>query len=104
MRRRTRSEIEQIAAEFAGSGLNRTEFCRRQRMSWGTLNRYLRLREHGAADGGLVAVELAGTKGVTEHDSGCGLALVLSRGRRIEVGTGFDGPTLQRLISLLEKM
>ena len=35
----------------------------------------------------------------------CGLALVLSRGRRIEVEAGFDGPTLlQRLINLLEKM
>lgn len=107
VRRRTRSEIKQIAVEFAGSGVNRTEFCRRQRMSLGTLNRYLkRLREHagnGAAKDGLVAVELAGTKWATEHDSGCGLVVVL-RGRRIEVGAGFDALTLQRLINLLERI
>ena len=107
-RRRTPAEIEQLVAEFAGSGLHRTEFCRRQGMSLGTLNRYLkRLREHSgeeAAHGGLVAVELAGTKWATDGDSSCGLALVLSRGRRIEVEAGFDGPTLQRLINLLEKM
>jgi hypothetical protein len=106
--RRTRAESEQIAAEFAGSGLNRTEFCRRQRMSWGTLNRYLKgLGEHGAqgaANGGLVAVELAGAKWATDRDSGSGLALVLARGRKIEVGAGFHAPTLQRLIHLLENL
>jgi len=48
-------------------------------------------------------VELAGTKWATEHDSGCGLVVVL-RGRRIEVGAGFDALTLQRLINLLERI
>lgn len=106
--RRTRAEIEQIVAEFAGGGVNRTEFCRRHGMSLGTLNRYLKQRrEQGgscAADDGLVVVEVAGTKLAAEHDSGCGVAVVLSRGRKIEVGTGFDEPTLQRLVNLLEKM
>jgi hypothetical protein len=32
------------------------------------------------------------------------LAVVLSGGRRIEVGTTFDGPTLQRLVQTLEMM
>ena len=49
-------------------------------------------------------MELAGTALATDHDSGCVLAVVLSRGRRIEVGAGFDEPTLQRLVDLLEKM
>ena len=40
----------------------------------------------------------------TERDAGCGLAVVLSHERRIEVGAGFDEPTLQRLVNLLEKM
>jgi hypothetical protein len=55
--RRTRAEIEQIVAEFAGSGLNRTEFCRRQHMSLGTLNRYLQrpaAGQDGDAHAGLV--------------------------------------------------
>ena len=106
--RRTRAEIEQIVAEFTGGGVNRTEFCRRHGMSLGTLNRYLNQRreqgDSGAIDGGLVAVELAGTNLTTEHDSDCGLVVVLSRGRKIEVGAGFDEPTLQRLVNLLEKM
>jgi phage protein D len=49
-------------------------------------------------------VELADTNLTTEHDSDCGLVVLLSRGRKIEVGAGFDGPTLQRLVNLLEKM
>ena len=107
-RRRPPALIEQIVAGFADSGLNRTEFCRRHGMGLGTLNRYLKQRREGADTGeahsGLVAVELAGTVLATDHDSGCGLAVVLCRGRRIEVGAGFDEPTLQRLVNLLEKM
>jgi len=106
--RRTPAEIEQIVAGFADSGLHRSEFCRRHAMSLGTLNRYLqRLRQDGGddtANDGLVAVELVGAKRTRECDSGCGLTLVLSRGHRIEVEKGFDGPTLERLIKLLEQM
>jgi hypothetical protein len=43
-------------------------------------------------------VELSGA-----HPAGAsGLAVVLSGGRRIEVGCGFDAQTLQQLLSLLE--
>lgn len=103
-RRRTRGEIEQVVAEFAGSGLNRAAFCRGHGMSLGTLNRYLqRQREAGEAmAGGLVAVELTGPRLASDRDPGWGLTVVLSRGRRIEVGASFDAPTLQRLINLLE--
>ena len=108
VRRRARAEIEQLVAEFTSSGMNRTDFCRHHGLSLGTLNRYLKPRREqghsGAIDGGLVAVELADTNLTTEHDSDCGLVLLLSRGRKIEVGAGFDGPTLQRLVNLLEKM
>ena len=107
-RRRSSALIEQIVAGFAESGLNRMEFCRRHGMGLGTLNRYLKQRREGAdageAHSGLVAVELVGTKLATERDAGCGLAVVLSHERRIEVGAGFDEPTLQRLVNLLEKM
>ena len=104
-RRRGPAEIEQIVAEFAQSGLRRTEFCRRHGMTLGTLHRYLRRMRgesgSGTAKGGLVPVEVADG---TRHESGASLALVLLRGRRIEVGAGFDPTTLQRLVSLLEKM
>jgi hypothetical protein len=106
-RRRTPAEIEQMAAGFAGSGLSRTEFCRREHLGLGTLNRYLQRQRQNAdtatRSGGLVAVEVAGPK-VGMHEPGCDLAIVLRRGRRIEVGAGFDGPTLERLVQLLENM
>jgi hypothetical protein len=44
-----------------------------------------------------VAVELAGTA-----TSG-GLAVVLWRGRRVEVSEGFDAATLERLLDVLER-
>jgi hypothetical protein len=104
--RRTRSEIAQIVAQFADSGLNRSEFCRRNGIYLGTLNRHLkRLRgSNTAPSDGLVAVELAGSNFVNDHSDGCGLAVVLSGGRRIQVSAGFDAPTLQRLVVLLENM
>ena len=45
-----------------------------------------------------LAVELSGA-----HLAGAsGLAVVLTGGRRIEVGRGFDAKTLEQLVSLLE--
>ena len=107
-RRRTSAEIEQIVSEFEGSGLKRTEFCRRQGMTLGTLNRYLK-RMHGDANpgaiqGGLVAVELAGERAAGNRESGSGLAVVLSSGRWIAINAGFDAPTLQRVVQALETM
>ena len=104
--RRTRSEIAQIVAQFSDSGLNRTEFCRRHGVYPGTLNRHLkRLRgSNTAPSDGLVAVELAGSNFINDPSDRHDLAVVLSGGRRIEVSAGFDAPTLQRLVVLLEAM
>jgi hypothetical protein len=41
---------------------------------------------------------------VGTRELGCGLAVVLARGRRIEVGVGFDGATLERLVLLMENL
>ena len=104
--RRTRSEIAQLVAQFADSGLNRSEFCRRHGLGLGTLNRRLkRMRgsNHTPSDG-LVAVELAGSNFASDRSDDGSLAVVLSGGRRIEVSAGFDAPTLQRLVALLEAM
>jgi len=35
--------------------------------------------------------------------SSAALELVLEAGRRLRIGPGFDGPTLQRLLTLLEE-
>ncbi len=52
----------------------------------------------------LVAVEVAGWPAWTESKAASGgLAVVLSRGRRIEVSRGFDAGTLERLLDVLER-
>lgn len=50
-----------------------------------------------ASSGRLVAVELAGTA------TNGRLAVVLLRGRRVEVSEGFDAATLERLLAVLEQ-
>jgi len=107
-RRRTAAEIEQIVREFESSGLNRSQFCRRHGLTLGVLNRCLRRLLAGGWGAGsgdrLIAVELAGKRQDAEAASSCGLAVVLGRGRRIAVSTGFDATTLQRLVHVLERM
>ncbi len=49
-------------------------------------------------------VELVTSISLAEHDPSCGLAVVLSGGRRIEVQRDFDAPTLERLVSALERV
>ena len=103
--RRTSAEVKQIAAGFASSGLTKVEFCRREQISSSMLYRHLQQAEEtstAAAEAGLIAVEVMG--GRLERGSDSGLSVVLPRGRRIEVGAGFDGATLQRLLRVLERM
>jgi hypothetical protein len=47
---------------------------------------------------------LAIRKSPAERESGCGLAVVLSGGRRIEVQRDFDVHTFERLVSVLERV
>ena len=82
--------------------MSREEFCRKHGLALSTLARYQRRREQGQEEGTgpsrWLAVELSGA-----HPTGAsGLAMVLTGGRRIEVGRGFDAQTLQQLLSLLE--
>jgi hypothetical protein len=73
--RRTPAEIQQIVSEFESSGLNRSQFCRCQGLTFGVLNRYLRRLAAayggGATSDGRVAVELAGKKLAAERTDGC---------------------------------
>ncbi len=108
-RRRTRAEIQQLVAEFMSSGMRPTEFCRSRGLSFGTLNRHLKKqswkrKSKGAYSvGQLLPVELAARKSPTQHDASCGLVVVLSRGRRIEVHPDFDTNAFGRLVSMLER-
>jgi hypothetical protein len=51
----------------------------------------------------LVPVELAARKSPNQHEPSCGLAVVLTGGRRIEVHPGFDPSTFERLVGILER-
>jgi hypothetical protein len=105
-RRRSRTQIEQLVAEYEVSGLGRTAFCQQKGLSLSTLARYRRRQERRASEDTerkrWLAVEVCGaTVAVGERASG--LAVVLSGGRRIEVGRGFDTDTLKRLLALVER-
>src|SRR5450631_1136238 len=108
-KRRTRAEVQDLVAEFVGSGMRRSEFCRSRRLSFGTLNRHLKKRrwkgKRRSVPGGgqLVPVELAAKKSPTQHRASCGLAVVLPGGRRIEVHPDFDTSTFERLVGILER-
>jgi hypothetical protein len=106
-RRRTAAELEQIVREFESSGLNRSQFCRQQGLTWEVLNRHLRRQQaggSGASRKALIAVELAGNHLGMELAGSCGLTVMLGKGRRIAVNSGFDTVTLQRLVQVLETM
>jgi hypothetical protein len=87
--------------------MGRQEFCRSRGLSFSTLHRYLRKNEKQRrttiAKNRLVAVEVVSNpqKG---REANSGLALVLVGGHKIEVQSGFDEATLQRLVHLLERM
>ena len=113
-RRRSRAETEQLVDAFEVSGLRRREFCLKHGVVVGTLDfwRKRRREEQGpvasnpartqnvAARPRLVAVELAD---VPAGAASGGIAVVVSRGRRIEVSRGFDAATLERLLAVLEQ-
>jgi hypothetical protein len=104
-KRRTREEIRQIVAEFATSGMPQSEFCGSRGISRSSLDRYLRKQraqdQASRAGNRLLAVEIRTASGRSASSSG--LVVGLTSGRRIEVNRGFDGATLERLLTVLDK-
>jgi hypothetical protein len=109
-KRRTRAEVQKLVAEFVSSGMRRSQFCQTRGLSFSTLDRHLKKRRwkrkarSAPADSQLVPVELAIRKSPTEREPSCGLTVVLSGGRRIEVHRDFDVHTFERLVSVLERV
>jgi len=104
-RRRSRTEAAQVAGEYEASGLSRVEFCRQHGLSLATLARYRKRQAQGEVVSGnrWLAVEVADANRRLETRGNSGLAVALAGGRRIEVGCGFDAPTLVRLLGVLER-
>jgi hypothetical protein len=109
-KRRTRTEVQELVAEFMSSGMRRSEFCRSRRLSFGSLNRHLKKRrwkgKRRSVPGGgqLVPVEVTARKSPKQHEPSCGLAVMLPGGRRIEVHPDFDTRTFERLVCAPERV
>jgi hypothetical protein len=104
-RRRSSAEVEQLVAEYERSGLGRVEFCRQHQLSLSTLARYRNRRRqtNAVAESRWLAVEVAGGGAPSGSGGSSGLAVALARGRRVEIGRGFDAATLIRLLGVLER-
>jgi|SRR5580658_8154844 hypothetical protein len=109
-KRRTRSEVQQLVAEFVSGGMRRSEFCQNRGLSFSTLDRHLKKRRWKrrgkpiSSAGRLVPVELAARKSLEQHEPSCGVAVVLPGGCRIEVHPDFDTSAFARLVSVLERV
>lgn len=108
-RRRSLAEVQALVGEFESSGLLRAAFCQERGLAVGTLDKY-RQRVHGGRQAGgsaFVPVELVPpaareVNGVARRDGA--LVVELRSGRRIEVCCGFDAGTLERLLSILDRV
>ena len=93
--------------------MGRSEFCRSQGLGLSTLTRYLKRQKDrespagskGVGQSRLVAVELASAVATVSAGEYPGaLTVLLSNGRRVEVGCGFDAATLAQLVTVLERL
>jgi hypothetical protein len=88
--------------------MTQTEFCDSRGLPRTTLYRHLRQQGRQAhvvsANTQLVPVELAAASRREVNNSGSGLAVLLASGRKIEVAQAFDAFTLERLVSILERI
>ena len=106
-RRRTRQEVQRLVSEFGTSGLSRGEFCRIHGVTLSTLQRGLRRERTKSGeiqrDGKkLVRVKVIGGSGTADREGRCTMAVVLAKGRRIELSRDFDGAQLRRVVEALE--
>jgi transposase len=93
--------------QWRASGLTVREFCARHDLSEPSFYAWKRtLAERDAPAPAFVPVRVVVDEAAAHSspvESGSGLELVLRSGRRLRIGPDFDGPTLQRLLALLEE-
>jgi hypothetical protein len=110
--RRSRGEIARLVALYGSSGMGRAEFCRSHGLALSTLCRHLRkqrskpcdVRSKGVERSRLMAVEVGAPVGSMAEGEVFAARIVLwIRGRRVEVGRGFDAETLAEVVAVLER-
>ena len=108
-KRRSRVEVEKLVAEYEASGLTRDGFCQQRGLSVAALDKYRQRVQKWARSGAgpmlPVEVVLSKAQGLNCAARDAGVLVVASRsGRRIEVCRGFDAETLERLLTILDKV
>jgi hypothetical protein len=91
--------------QWRRSGLSVRDFCVQQDLAEANFyawRRTITRRDAEAVPFVPVRVVPDPKAGTVADGAGSGLELVV-RGRRVRIGPGFDGPTLQRLLALLEE-
>lgn len=95
-----------IVRQWRKSGLTARDFCAERDLSEPSFYAWRRtIAQRDSAPVRLVPVQVVADEqaaGTTRADCGGGLELVLPAGRLLRIGPGFDGPTLQRLLAVLE--
>jgi len=110
-RRRSRIEALRLAFEYEQSGLTRQAFCQQHGLSRASLDNYRRLRRKHSdsrcsplADLDLATVELVDCVSPEQpQGQDAGIHVILSKGHRISIATGFDAATLVRLVAVLDE-
>jgi transposase len=93
-----------VMRQWRGSGLSVRAFCEEQGLSEPCFYAWRRtLAARDAAAVRFVPVQVASEPTTAADGSAGALELVVGAGRRLRVGPGFDGPTLVRLLALLEE-
>lgn len=116
--RRSRGEIARLVTLYGSSEMGRAEFCRRHGLALSTLGRHLSKQRSKLCDvrsesversksedsSRLMAVEVSAPVVRMAEDEVSAARIVLwIKGRRVEVGRGFDGETLAELVAVLER-
>jgi hypothetical protein len=95
-----------MMGRWQGSGLSVRAFCQQHGLSQPSFygwRRRLAVRDAAAVHFAPVRIVSEPTPETVADAGIASLELVLGTGQRLRVGLGFDGPTLQRLLALLEE-
>jgi hypothetical protein len=94
-----------MVRRWQASGLSVRAYCAQHRLSQPAFYAWRRtLAQRDAEAARFIPVHVVGDEKLAARDaSGQGLELLLSPSRVLRIGPGFDGPTLGRLLALLEE-
>jgi hypothetical protein len=104
-RRRSRTQWRQLVEGWPRSGLTQQAYCERHGVGLASLRRWRGIFQDEGNGGSGMAVGRSRLVPVRLVDDEPGqrpaLTVVLADGLRLEIGRGFDAPTLARLLGVL---